>query len=280
MLAQGRRGRRVPDLALGSDGAGHLADATEVGVLDLEDHLSRADLLVFERLRHRVHGRARHMAPQETQPVGRGLLGEAQLEDGDQLRLVGEALGEAGEAQVLSELGQLHALDQRLPELFLIAKDHDPAVPGRKVLGRHEGLVAGIGNPLRLPIAVERPDREVGEHAHRRVQERDVYVPPCPRTLGVEEPDHEAEHAGIAAREVDDADAALAGRAVGLTRDPHVARVALDEVVEARLARARPRRAEAAQRAADDARVDALELPIGQPELGGQVTPDIVEYRV
>src|SRR6266704_3404581 len=141
--------------------------------------------------------------------------------------------------------GQRHVLEEGLPELVLVAEDDDPAVPRGKVLGRHEGLMPGIGDALRLPLAVERPDREVGEHAHRRVEEGDVDVPPSARPLGVEETDHEPDHARIAAREVDDADSALSGWAVGLARNPHVARVALDQIVEAGLARPRRRRPEA-----------------------------------
>jgi hypothetical protein len=104
VLAEGRGGRRLPDLAVGPDGARDLPDAAELRVIDLDDHVARAHLLVFERLGHGVHGRAGDMPAQETQPLGRGLLHEARLEDGDQLRLVGEALREAGEAGVLSEL--------------------------------------------------------------------------------------------------------------------------------------------------------------------------------
>src|SRR5262249_57917272 len=62
VLPQGR-GRRGPaDLACGADGTRHLADAAEVRVLHLDDHLSRADLLVLEGLRHGVDGRAGDVA--------------------------------------------------------------------------------------------------------------------------------------------------------------------------------------------------------------------------
>ena len=83
------------------------------------------------------------------------------------------------------------------------------------------------------------------------------------RPLGVEEADHEPDHARIATREVDDAHAALTGRSVGLAGDTHVARVALDQVVEAGLTRPWPVGAEAADGAADDARIQDLELAIG-----------------
>ena len=62
---------------------------------------------------------------------------------------------------------------------------------------------------------------------------------PDPGALGVEEPHHQADHRGVAAREVDHRDAALARRAVGLAGHRHVARVALDQVVEGGLGRAR-----------------------------------------
>ncbi len=159
MLAQGGRGSGVADLALGPDRARHFPDAAEVRVVDFEDHLARPHLLVVERLRHGIHGRARHVTAQEGQPFGGRLLLEARGQDGDQLRLVGEALGKAREARVRGEVGQFEAGHQGLPELVLVAEDHDPAVLGAEVLGRHERLVAGAGDALGLPVAVERPDR-------------------------------------------------------------------------------------------------------------------------
>ena len=140
--------------------------------------------------------------------------------------------------------------------------------------------MAGIGDALGLPFAVERPDGEVGKHAHRGVEEGDVDVAAYARPLGVEETDHEPDHARIAAREVDDAHAALAGWSVGLAGDPHVARVALDQVVEAGLARPGPGGPEAAEGAADDARIHVLELGVGEPEPGGQIAPHVVEDGV
>src|SRR5215470_15999504 len=280
VLAKGRGGPGLADLALGADGARHLPDAAEVRMLDLDDHLARTYLLVLEGLRHGVDGRAWHVAAEEAEPRSRRLLREARLEDLDQLRLVSEALGEAREPRILSELGQLHPLDESLPELVLVAEDDDPPVTRGEVLSRDESLVAGIRDALRLPVAVQCPDGEVGEHAHCGVEEGHVHVAPHAGALRLEEADHEAEHPRVAAREIDDADPALAGRAVRLPGDAHVACVALDQVVETRLAGSRPVASKAAQRAAHDARVHALEGLVGQTEAGGEIAAHVIEEGV
>ena len=106
--------------------------------------------------------------------------------------------------------------------------------PARGSGGRSRGCAPATQSRLSVQIG------EVGEHAHRGVEERDVHVAADARALGVEEADHEPDHGGVAAREVDDGDAALARRPVGLAGDRHVARVALDQVV---VGRARPRAA-------------------------------------
>ena len=68
------------DLALGADGASHLAQAAELGMLHLDDHLARQHLLVGERLAHVVDGRARHAAAQPLEPLRGGARREALLE--------------------------------------------------------------------------------------------------------------------------------------------------------------------------------------------------------
>src|SRR5215468_770739 len=280
VLAKGRGGPGLANLALGADGARHLPDAAEVRMLDLDDHLAGAHLLVREGLRHGIDGRAWHVAAEQAEPLRGRLLREACLEDLDQLRLVGEALGEAREPRILGQLGQLHPLDESLPELVLVAEDDDPPVPCREVLSGNEGLVPRVRDALGLPVAVQRPDGKVGEHAHRGVEEGHLYLAAHAGALRLEESDHKAEHPRVASREVDDADSALAGRPVRLTGDAHVACVALDQVVEARLTGSRPIASEAAQRAAHDARVHALEGLVGQAETGGEIAAHVVEEGV
>src|SRR5215470_15283583 len=280
VLAQGRGGLGLADLALGANGARHLPDAAEVRMLHLDDHLARAYLLVLEGLRHGIDGSAWHVAAEEAEPRSRRLLREARLEDLDQLRLVGEALGEAREPRIIDELRQLHPLDESLPELVLVAEDDDPPVPRGEVLSGNEGLVARVRDGLGLPVAVQRPDGKVGEHAHRGVEEGHVHIAPHAGALRLEEADHEAEHPRVAAREVDDAHPALAGRAVRLAGDAHVACVALDQVIEARLAGSRPTAPETAQRAAHDARVHALEGLVGQAETGREIAAHVIEEGV
>ena len=99
---------------------------------------------------------------------------------------------------------------------------------------------------------------------------------PTPRALRVQEPDHEADHRGVAAGEVDDRHAALARRPVGLAGDRHPAGVALDQIVEGGLGGARPGGAEAGERAADHARVDRAQRLVGQAELGRQIAAQVV----
>src|SRR5215470_17095347 len=276
VLAQGRGWPGLADLALGANGARHLPDAAEVRMLDLDDHLAGAYLLVLEGLRHGIDGSAWHVAAEEAEPRSRRLLREARLEDLDQLRLVGEALGEAREPRIIDELRQLHPLDESLPELVLVAEDDDPPVPRGEVLSGNEGLVARVRDALRLPVTVQRPDGKVGQHAHRGVEEGHVHIAPHAGALRLEE----ADHPRVAAREVDDADSALAGRAVRLAGDAHVACVALDQVVEARFAGSRPTAPETAQRAAHDARVHALEGLVGQAETGGEIAAHVIEEGV
>ncbi len=134
----------------------------------------------------------------------------------------------------------------------------------------------GVLHALGFPVAVELPDREVGEHADGRVHERHVQIAPPAAPLGVPEPDHEAEHRGVAAREVDHRDAALARRPVGLAGDRHVPGVALDQVVVGGLGGARAGHAEARERAADDRRVDRAERLVGEPELRRKIAPQVV----
>src|SRR5499433_1142184 len=76
VLAQGRGGPGLADLALGANGARHLPDAAEVRMLDLDDHLARAYLLVLEGLRHGVDGSAWHVAAEEAEPRSRRLRRE------------------------------------------------------------------------------------------------------------------------------------------------------------------------------------------------------------
>src|SRR5437899_1030182 len=117
-------------------------------------------------------------------------------------------------------------------------------------------MVPGGGAGLGMPVAVEGPDGEIGEHAHGGVEERDVDITADPRALGVEEADHETDHGGIASREIDDGDPALAGGSVRLARYRHVPGIALDQVVVGGLVRAGCRGAEAREGAVDKPWID------------------------
>jgi hypothetical protein len=249
-------------------------------MLDLDDHAPRAHLLVRERLGDRVDGGAGDAATQAREPLGRRALGEARLEDRHQRVLVGEAGGEGGEARIATDLGQLHRVHEALPELLLVAEDDDPAVARGKVLRGYQRLVAGVGHAIGLPVAVQRPDREVGQHAHRGVEQRDVDVAPDAGALGVPQPGQQRGHRGVAAGEVHDRHAALARRPVGLAGDRHPARIALDQVVEGGLGRPGAGGAEAGQRAADDGGIDLAQRRVGEAELGRQIAAQVVVHGV
>ena len=226
-------------------------------MLDLQDHVARADLLVGQRLGDRVHRSARHAAAQPRQPrLGRA-LGEARLED----RPPGRPCARGDRRRWRSgrhapSSGSSSASTQRLPELRLVAEDDDPAVARGEVLRRHQRLVAGVGDAVRLPgrFSVQMAKYESMLTA---VSSSETSMSrPTPLRCASHSPASSARHRDVAAREVHDRDAALPRRPVRLAGDRHPAGVALDQVVERRLGGPRAGGPEAGERAADDGRID------------------------
>jgi hypothetical protein len=82
-----------------------------------------AHLLVLEGRADRVHRRAGDPAAEELQPLGGGAGQEARLQERKELALVGQPVGEGGEARVGREVGEVERLGEAPPELLLGAED-------------------------------------------------------------------------------------------------------------------------------------------------------------
>ncbi len=174
--------------------------------------------------------------------------------------------GEVRETRIDGEVRPPDRFAEPLPELLLRAGDHDPAVRRGEVLEGNHRRVGRLREPLRPEAPGGHPRADVHELVQGGLEERDVAVAPDAVAPRLPEPGHERERGRVAAGEVDEREPALGRRPVRLAREAHPAGEALHDVVVAALGRARPGHPEAGERAADDARVDLLQVLVRDAE--------------
>src|SRR5262249_49877358 len=114
-------------------------------MLGLQKRLARGDLLVRERRRDVVHGRARDAGGRQQRDALRGRApAEQGLELVEELRAVAVAVREGAEARVLEEVRPADRAAEALPQGLLRARDDDPAVARLEVLERDHRLVRRV----------------------------------------------------------------------------------------------------------------------------------------
>ena len=117
--------------------------------------------------------------------------------------------------------------------------------------------------------AARRPGAEYMSSCEGGLVERDVAVAADAVAARAPEAREQRDRGDVAAREIDEREPAAGRRPVGLAGEAHPARERLHQVVVGRLGRARPGHPEARERAADDPRVDVLQVRVAEAELGG-----------
>ena len=125
-----------------------------------------------------------------------------------------------------------------------------------------------------------RPGADVHELVERRLEQRDVAIAADAVAAGAPEAGEERDHRRVAGREIDERQAGLRRRPVGLAGERLPAGEALHHVVVAAFRRPRAGHAEARERAAHDAGVHVLQLVVGEAELGRLVAPEVRVHRI
>jgi hypothetical protein len=250
-------------------------------VLGLDQQVTRDGVRLGQRGGDVVDARRRDRgSTQRLHPLLDRLLGEDLLEQWQQHVAVAVAIGERREGRVVSPLRALDDDGQPLPELLLGAAHDHPAVLGLEGLERHQRRVCGVAGADGGEARVEVPRGRVGQQAHRGVVETDVAVHADAVAPGGVDAREERDRRDEAAAVVDHREAGLRRRTLRVARQVHPAGQGLQDVVVARLLRPRTGHAEAGQRAADDCRVEVLEVVVGDLDLGRHVAAQVAVDRV
>ena len=211
-------------------------------------------------------GDARDARPaQHLQPFLARAAAEDLVEDRRELLAAPIAVGEGRE--LLGEVRSPDRAAEQRPELLLRTGDDDPAVRGLEVLERDDRRMRRVAPPRRDIAARGRPGADVHQLVQGRVEQRDVAVATDTVAACTPEAGQHGDRRRIAAGQVDEREAALGRRAVRVAGQAHPPCEPLHHVVVAALGGARPGHAEARERAADDPRVDVLQVVVGQPQL-------------
>lgn len=138
----------------------------------------------------------------------------------------------------------------------------------------------GVLRAARTVAGVEVPGGRVGEHRDGGVVERDVAVTADPVSPGGVQTRHQAERGDIAATEIDKGETGFGGRTVGIAGEVHPPGQALQDVVVTGLLGPGTGHAEPGQTAADDGRVEVLEVVVGDLDLRRDVAAQVRVDRV
>ena len=170
-------------------------------MLDLHHHVAHQGLL-SQCLLDSVDRRARNLPTHVCQPFLRAPGQEASLQIGDQIIAVLIPAGERRIARVGSQFRRLQDFCKSSPELLFETEDHDVTVLCPEHLGRVEGRVGGVGQPLWMIVAVERPDGDIVQHAECRVEQADIHVAALAAVLCMAKARQQPDHRYDARREV------------------------------------------------------------------------------
>src|SRR5216684_1155570 len=237
-------------------------------MLELDFHAARLDLRFLEDLGDVVDRPvrdARHI--QQLDPYARGLCEEDRLQEARQLHAVLDALAVRCEARIGGELGAAGDLAEFAVEIVVAAGEDDAAVLGAERLIRSDVRVQ-VADPRGRLAGGEVVGVLVGEKRDLRVEEREIEMLPGPALRAVRKRRTYRDRSVHAGDDVGDGDAgalrSAARRAVRFAGDAHHAAHALDHEVVAGALAIRAGLAEARDRAVDEARVDLLQVLVGE----------------
>jgi len=280
VLPERRPGTIVRPVAGDEHRGTHGAHPSESRMLVLGQHRTTAQLVDVEGFLHRPDGRNRHHAAQSVHPCCGRALGEARLEQRQELVTMLRPGLHVDEALVGGEARQVDGGHEVAEEPLLGCRDGDVPISRAEELERHHRGVARHGLASRPDAGREVPGRVVRQHREGHVVEIGFDVPTAAGLPGVKHPRQEPHHGRQPRGVVGQGQATLDGwvrRASGQGSPPGSG---LDESIVAGQLPIGLAATVAGQGHADDALVDVPQVLPGQTQALGLVAAKVAEHRI